>query len=65
MFTMRFAAPGVGRVEVRRGPLPFFLFARSTKEPLIDGMTVRRRFFVASFFELAIEADQDVDMTLL
>jgi hypothetical protein len=62
-FVLRTSSPVEGSVEVRNGPLPFFLMAPRKELPLVDGMTVRRGFFDASF-EIVVIATSEVDVTI-
>ena len=62
-FVLRIGRPVDGVVEVRNGPLPFFLGARRTEFALVDGLEVRRGFFDASF-ELAVTAASEVQVTI-
>lgn len=52
-----------GTVEVRNGPLPFFVLANRNEFPLVDGLEVRRGFFDASF-ELVVTAASAVRVTI-
>ncbi len=56
-------APVTGTVEVRNGPLPFFLASQRQVRPLVDGMTVKRGFFDASF-ELVVVTDAAATVTV-
>jgi len=62
-FVVRLSHGVGGSVEVRSGPLPFFLGASRQMLALSDGLTVHRGFFDASF-EVIVSADQDVNVRL-
>jgi hypothetical protein len=66
-FVLRLAsaegAAVTGTVEIRNGPLPFFVAAKRQVLPLVDGMAVKRGFFDASF-ELAVTSDVEAQITL-
>ncbi len=62
-FVLRMGHSVDGTVEVRSGPLPFFLGASRREFPLHDGLTVKRGFFDASF-EVVVTADADVQVAL-
>ena len=52
-----------GSVEVRHGPIPFFLGAKTNAVPLVDGLTVRRGFFDASF-AVTVTAASDLSVSI-
>ncbi len=62
-FVLRIDTPANGSVEVRNGPVPFFLLANRKEFDLVDGLEVRRGFFDASF-ELVVTAVSEVHVTL-
>lgn len=61
-FVLRIDTPVDGSVEVRHGPLPFFVLSSRKDFPLVDGVEVRRNFFDASF-ELAVTVASEVQVT--
>lgn len=62
-FVLRIDTPVEGSVEVRNGPIPFFLAASRNVFPLVDGLEVKRGFFDASF-ELVVTAASEVQVTI-
>jgi hypothetical protein len=62
-FTLETMGSPSGTIEVRRGKLPWFLFASSETIPLASGVTVHRGLFDASF-ELAVTPSEAVRITL-
>ena len=62
-FVLRVDRPVDGSVEVRNGPIPFFLGASRKEFPLVDGLEVHRKFFDASF-ELVVTASVEVQVTI-
>lgn len=62
-FVLRTGGAVRGTVEVRSGPLPFFLGAKRQVFPLHDGLTVKRGFFDASF-EVVVTPDAEVAVRL-
>ena len=62
-FVLRTSSSVEGSVEVRNGPLPFFVMSARKEIPLIDGMTVRRGFFDASF-EIVVISTSEVEVTI-
>ena len=52
-----------GTVVVRSGPFPFFIRAKRREHPLVDGLTIKRGFFDASF-EVIVTASTDAHVRL-
>jgi hypothetical protein len=62
-FSLRVGHAVAGTVEVRSGPLPFFIGAGRRTFPLQDGLPIKRGFFDASF-EVVVTAQADVQVRL-
>ena len=58
-FVLRIGHPASGTVGVRSGALPFFVGAGGRTLPLVDGLTIARGFWDASF-EVVVTPEEDV-----